>query len=45
MLSVSTFDVAAAVLFIIGCALLFCVRYIGARPKQPTHNERNPNEP
>jgi hypothetical protein len=45
MFSLSTFDVAAAVLFIVGCALLFCVRYIGTRvTKQSTHNERNTNE-
>jgi len=42
MLSVSTFDVAAAVLFIIGCALLFCVRYIGTRTKQSTHTRKEP---
>lgn len=40
MLSVSTFDGIAAAFFIVGCALLFCVRYIGTRTKQTTHNHR-----
>ena len=45
MFSLSTFDVTAAVLFILGCVLLFCVRYIGTRvTKQSTHNERNHHE-
>jgi hypothetical protein len=44
MLSVSGFDVTAAALFVVGCVLLFCVRYIGTRPKQSTHNRKEPDE-
>ena len=44
MLSISQFDVIAAAFFIVGCVLLFCVRYIGTRTKQSTHNERNRND-
>ena len=46
MLSITRFDLIAAAFFIIGCGLLFCVRYIGTRitNQQPTHNERNHDE-
>jgi len=46
MLSVTSFDLIAAALFIVGCVLLFCVRYIGTRStnQQPTHNERDTDE-
>lgn len=45
MLSVSTFDLIAAALFVVGCGLLFCVRYIGTRitNHQPT-NQREESE-
>ena len=43
MLSLSRFDLTAAALFIVGCGLLFSIRYIG-RGKQPTtHNKRERN--
>lgn len=44
MLSLSTFDVFAAVLFVGGCVILFCVRYVPRGPKQPTHNRKEPDE-
>ena len=43
MLSVSAFDLSAAALFVVGCVLLFSIRYIG-RDKQPTNHERNHDE-
>lgn len=49
MLSLSRFDLIAAVLFVIGCGLLFAIRYIGTRPayhggKRTNPHERNPDE-
>lgn len=43
MLSITSFDLIAAAFFIVGCGLLFCVRYIGTRATnpQPTHSERD----
>lgn len=51
MLSITRFDLTAAALFIVGCVLLFSIRYIGrGKPVPPdqgeptsTHNERNRN--